>query len=440
METLDFPELDTAALAPVATHKLDLATVDLTAVALAKFGDWRKAAADTKTNLTTLVLDLSTPAKCKDARSLRQRLIGEPMAEHRKVAAGIKSKMAQTSKAVGAELEKIEAVYDEADALILPQITKREEALAAEKAKRERIEAERIAKHEAGIAKVRGYLAAAKGLPSERIAGGIKLLEGLTFPAEEWQEFAVPAGNAACETLEALRELHRETVQREEAAAAAEAQRIENARLAAELAEQRRQIEEQRAELARQQQAIADAKAAEELEKRRQEEAAADAAEQERQRAAEAQRQAELIERGRVIVDDIITAEVLRDAMRHEPPYEAKHYGGDIPGLAFAVDRAPAVMDEPLCAPAPVLSDKPAADANARAFVDSITDSRPPIKLGDVNERLGFTMTAAFVIDTLGIKPARTEGVAKLFTERQFVLICAALRSHVGAMAELYVA
>jgi len=404
METLDFPELDTTALAPVATHKLDLATVDLTAVALAKFGDWRKAAADTKTNLTTLVLDLSTPAKCKDARSLRQRLIGEPLAEHRKVAAGIKSKMAQTSKAVGAELEKIEAVYDEADALILPQITKREEVLAAEKAERERIEAERIAKHEAGIAKVRGYLAAAKGLPSERIAGGIKLLEGLTFPAEEWQEFAVPAGNAACETLEALRELHRETVQREEAAAAAEAQRIENARLAAELAEQRRQIEEQRAELARQQQAIADAKAAEELEKRRQEEAAADAAEQERQRAAEPAEVAAIVGAGFA-----------------PGAYHASLQRGQ-------VNRAPAVMDEPLCTPV-----GPTANVTGPS---TITDSRPPIKLGDVNERLGITMTAAFVTGTLKVPTLPDpKGRATLFAARDFTAICSALIKHIEGRA-----
>lgn len=60
------------------------------------------------------------------------------------------------------------------------------------------------------------------------------------------------------------------------------------------------------------------------------------------------------------------------------------------------------------------------------------------LKLGTICDRLGFTVSAAFLADTLHIRPARTDGRAALFTERQFGVICAQLVSHVSAMRELY--
>ncbi len=54
------------------------------------------------------------------------------------------------------------------------------------------------------------------------------------------------------------------------------------------------------------------------------------------------------------------------------------------------------------------------------------------LKLGTICERLGITMTAAFVSDTLGIKPAKTEGAAKLYREGDFARICHALQQHIG--------
>ncbi len=67
-------------------------------------------------------------------------------------------------------------------------------------------------------------------------------------------------------------------------------------------------------------------------------------------------------------------------------------------------------------------------------------DSYEPatLKLGVICERLGLTMTAVFVGDTLGVKPAKTDGRAVLFRESQFPAICRELQSHVAAMAELY--
>jgi putative phage-type endonuclease len=60
------------------------------------------------------------------------------------------------------------------------------------------------------------------------------------------------------------------------------------------------------------------------------------------------------------------------------------------------------------------------------------------LKLGDICGRLGFTVRAEFLADTLHISPAKVEGASKLYTESQFARICQQLVSHVTAMAELY--
>lgn len=123
---------------------------------------------------------------------------------------------------------------------------------------------------------------------------------------------------------------------------------------------------------------------------------------------------------------------------------------------AVAAAAAPAPVKEPLApaaapTPAPLLQDqsrpltdalasKPDAMRNAREAVAAIQRADEPatLKLGVICERLGVTLTAAFLGDTLHIKPAKVEGASKLYTEHQFALICRQLQSHISAMAELY--
>jgi hypothetical protein len=81
-----------------------------------------------------------------------------------------------------------------------------------------------------------------------------------------------------------------------------------------------------------------------------------------------------------------------------------------------------------------VFIEKPAPRA------ERITEEYATLKLGVICERLGFTVSAAFLADTLHIRPAKAEGASKLYTETQFRTICRQLQSHVGAMAELYAA
>lgn len=83
-----------------------------------------------------------------------------------------------------------------------------------------------------------------------------------------------------------------------------------------------------------------------------------------------------------------------------------------------------------------------AAPAAAPIPVPAVAPADEPatLKLGVICERLGFTVNAAFLSDTLHIQPAKTEGASRLYTERQFAQICSALVSHVNAMAVLYAA
>lgn len=259
---IDFPTLvqpDAATAAIAASIKpaaaLDIEKIDLSSLAVAKFGDWRGDVAKVRKTLDGAVHDLSTQAKVDEAKSLRFRLIGQPRADVRKVSKALKSKLAATSKVVGAEEDAAVAAYDDAETLLTPQIEASEGKLAAEKAEAARIEAERIAAHQAGIAKIRAYLTRCQepGMSADRISIGIGMLEGVTFAAETWDEFAVPAANAQCETLEAMRVLHAQATEREAEAARLEAQRVENERVAAELAASQARAAEQYARIAAEQ-------------------------------------------------------------------------------------------------------------------------------------------------------------------------------------------
>lgn len=66
------------------------------------------------------------------------------------------------------------------------------------------------------------------------------------------------------------------------------------------------------------------------------------------------------------------------------------------------------------------------------------TDEPATLKLGVICERLGFTVTAAFLADVLHVKHSATDKRAMLYRESDWPVICRQLASHVSAMAELY--
>ncbi len=110
--------------------------------------------------------------------------------------------------------------------------------------------------------------------------------------------------------------------------------------------------------------------------------------------------------------------------------------------LAAAAAPTPAPAPEPLTRQhvAEVTTHVHAAPHVVRMAVPANPSPAEPatLKLGTICDRLGFTVSAAFLADTLHIRPARTDGRAALFTERQFGVICAQLVSHISAMRELY--
>ncbi len=390
-DLLDLPPIVMPAETKADLAPLDLRKIDLTDVALAQYGDWRKDVAATKANLATLVLDLSTTTKIKEARTLRQRLIGDPLATVRKVAAGIKSKMAATSKAVGAELEQIEAAYTEADALILPKIEAREAELEAERVEKARIERERVERLQAGVAKIRSYVQLAAGLPAERIAKGIAGLEAMVFAPESWQEYAAQATEARDESIAALRLMHAAAVQAEADRAERERLEAEAARLRAEAAERDR-IEAARVEAERQaRQLEEDARVA------------ALAAQQEADLAAESVRVA--AENGPV-----------PDWTRIPPELLARATGGcatiTTPDGTVADAATGEVIDPAPAQPAAQEQTQAAATPPAAPAADA-----PAVKLGDLSTRLGFAMTEAFVRDVLEIQPVPSKGRAVLIAE-----------------------
>ena len=119
---------------------------------------------------------------------------------------------------------------------------------------------------------------------------------------------------------------------------------------------------------------------------------------------------------------------------------EATRVAQEAAARTAAEASAKASAATPAPAPAPMVAAPVSAPpAPAPATTTPRADEPATLKLGDICGRLDFTVTAAFVGDTLHIRPAKTEGNRPgLYTERQFGLICRQLQSHVSAMAELY--
>lgn len=81
----------------------------------------------------------------------------------------------------------------------------------------------------------------------------------------------------------------------------------------------------------------------------------------------------------------------------------------------------------------------PAARAPAAPPAPVVTQAAPTdepatLMLGTICDRLGFTISAAFLADTLHIKPVKAKGASKLYTELQFARICQQLQRHISSM------
>lgn len=364
-----------------------------------------------------------------EAKSLRERLINKPRAEARKVSKALRSKFATTGKEVAAAEEQVVEAWDKAEALITPKIEAAQATLDAEKEEKRRVEAARVAGFQEAIGKIRAFLTRCQepGMTAERIAVGIMKLSEQTY-GPDWQEFQVPAANAQCETLEAMRQLHAQVLGREQEAARQEAIRLENERQAEANRIERERIEAEAAEIRRQ--------------------AAALAAEKEAARRAEEDRHA------------AAALQALEEAKRAEiMPPERLEAMGDALGAVVAnmvIERA--------SAPTPVTAagfaslerfTDPDPDAATKIPTGEVVETTDPqegvglaevsplvqvfretavatLKLGDLSAWAGFTLTRAFV-ESLGIVPT-IDGAKVLFTIEQRRELKAALLRHVEGL------
>jgi hypothetical protein len=314
---------------------------------------------------------------------------------------------AEFKTAANAAKRAVDEMADRLVGIVRPQeddftraIDAREAELEAEKAERARLEAERVERLTAAVATIRSYVQKAAGLPAERIARGIAGLESMTFPLEQWQEFAAQATAARDEALAALRLMHAAAVQ-------AEADRAERERLEADAARLRAEVAAQRAESERLE-ALAVANRAR----------------------LEAERLAE------------VTAAAAAMAARIQTRATATTPDGTVADASTGEILDPIRPDEPDAAPAPTLEEmggeKPdvqdavgVAEVNPQPSLPAAGSDEPTVKLGDLCARLGFTMTEAFVRDTLQIQPVPSKGRAVLIAEAALPALREALVSRV---------
>lgn len=190
-----------------------------------------------------------------------------------------------------------------------------------------------------------------------------------------------------------------------------------------------------RAKIAAEEKAKAEAAAAAELAAQRRADAECQAAEA--KAAAERQATADQAERNRVAaetkaqMDQQAAADRAAQAVQptRESALAAAHQ-------SIAQEKAAALADQGQ------LTDLANAQADylfsACAAASAVNTSTPPaLRLGQIGERLGITITADF-LTSLGFAPAATDRAAKLYHESDFPRMCAALSRHIAAVQAKY--
>ena len=365
-----------------------------------------------KAELAGKVYDLKTTKGDQAARADRLRCVTlrTTLEKRRK---DFKAPALAYGKLIDTEAARITAEIEALEAPIDAQIKADEQRRAAIKAEQERIEREAAERHAARLAAIAMYAARCRepGMTAERIAAGMARLEAADM-ADPDPARAVDLADMQCRTLETMRTLHAQAIAREQEAARQEAIRIENERIAAELAAERQRIADEAAEIRRQ---------AAELEAQRAESARLEAlAVANRERlAAEAKREAELQEA-------IDAAKEMAAAMQCIPPAvdEAEELAREAQihaAGAQAMQAEAQLIDSAATLP-------PAEPAQAQP------DEPADVKMGTICRELGFNITEGFVRETLGVTPAARDKRAILFTATQRRQILAALVRHVQSL------
>ena len=405
--------------------------------ALARFS---KTEADLKAlaeKYRNVAFDVTTTKGMADAKAARLELRESGRYAVQRIRDATKAEANELKRVIEDKAEALIGLVKPAEDAIDAQITAEEQRKAAEKAAKEaaeaaererlaQIERQRVEAHEAGLAKIRGYLTRCEGLESGRIAIGISMLDGWTF-GDDWQEFKPRAEETKAQTLAAMRALHEATKAREDEAARLEQQRIENERVAAENARIAADLKRQQDELAAAQAESARLEALAEANRA----AAAKARTQEGDNRDASAGQSHVAEgsssptgRGENVTTAAGASPVsIPEAQAPQQVLKAE------PATADATDRVEPANTSPRVG---AMGAGQAADA-------APSEEPATLNLGTICDRLGFKVTADFLV-SLGVVHVATDKRSMLYRESQWPLICAQLLAHVGAMCELYAA
>jgi regulator of replication initiation timing len=174
-----------------------------------------------------VAFDLSTPKGLKAAKDARLELREQGRFAIQRLRDKTKDQLNDCKKVVESEATRLIALVEPVENAVHQQITAHEEKLAAEKAERDRIEAERKQKHLDAIAVIASYVDKAQGLPVDRVEAGIAYVQAIDVSADVFEEFAARAAEQKQVTIERLQKMVADL----KAAAEAERLRLENEEL-----------------------------------------------------------------------------------------------------------------------------------------------------------------------------------------------------------------
>lgn len=370
--------------------------------AIVNYSRTEAALATLREKYTGVQYDLTTTAGDKAARAGRLELV-TLRANLEKKRKELKAPALEFGKKIDSEAARLTTDILALEEPIDKQIKADEKRRDDERRAKEAAEAARCKVHTDAIAKIAGYVEQAADLSAERIGKGIAYLQGLDLSG--FEEFVSEATGTRDRTIAALEVLRAKAVAREEEAARLEAQRIEQERVAAELAEQKRQLEARQAALDAQRQ-DQDRIAREQAEAKRLVDEQAERDEKSRTEITP--------ERG---LQQVLKAEAATpDATDRSTPAIASPSVGSM-GAGQPADAGPAGNVVPLTRPA-----APPADTGAR------------INLSDIKDRLHPIQITAEGLASLGFPHVATEKASKLYRANDFGLICAAMVAHIEAV------
>lgn len=416
-----------------------LAPMSIKDTVIAQFKEAETEIASLADRYRNVVYDVTTPKGMKEAIAARADLRDNGRLLVTRAEKRIKADVNELKKVMSDEVERLVSIVKPVEDAVDAQIKVEEQRKAAEKAERERIEAERIAKHQENIDKLKSYVARAQGQPIEAIERAIEALDRLEF-GEGWEEFLAQAEATRDNTVAELRKM-----------VDSEKQRLENERLARELAEARaalaaREKAEAAAAAAEQEKVDAEERERKARELQAQQQAQADA-----KAIADAQAQADAAEAARLQAEADAQAERVENERLQQELNEARAAAAQ--AKAEEQEAAPAThsttVHAPAAAPAAapvqttVQSEASAAGPDFAGMSEddfkALVSNGGTLTIGEINARLKLMTIDAAKVAEHGITTRKHRGAVHIQAS-DFVLLCDKLSAHAIAVRNQYAA